>query len=360
MNKILFIILLFFPFFPAVSQEQKELNTRDIYVTFDKIKHIVLPSQVSDISFGREDYIYAERIEEAPQIVRLTTQEESFQGTTNLIIVCTDGSVHTFQISYLPEGMEDHENIIYADAGKYQRSAYNVIVNCNYETTMFFPEDIIYCKQGNEALFGVEYYNNKLKVFTNTDTFSQSNLFVVDKDLNTYEITFNEGTATSYTYNFDNGRKYTAHIDVNSVEMSNQISKIRVKKRNIFSVGVIKNKFEMSVANLYVHKDFMFFAFDIKNFSNIDYDIDFIKCFQRDMKKSKNTIQQELEVSPVYQRDFTRKIEGNTTNRFILVFNKFTIPDDKVFEVEMFEKGGGRHMKLTILNEYILSAENLY
>ena len=32
---------------------------------------------------------------------------------------------------------------------------------------------------------------------------------------------------------------------------------------------------------------------------------------------------------------------------------------DKVFEIEMFERGGGRHMKLSILNEYILSAELL-
>lgn len=360
MNKLLIFILLFVSALPVISQEHKEMNARDIYVTFDKIKHIVLPSQVSDISFGREDFIYAERVDQAPNIVRLTAQEESFVGTTNLIITCTDGSVHTFRVSYLPDGFKDVDHIIYADAGKYQRSTYNVIVNCNYETTMFFPEDIIYCKQGNEALFGVEYYNNKLKVYTNTDSFSQSNLFVVDKDLNTYEITLNEGLASSYTYNFDNGRKYTAHIDVNSVEMTNHISRIRIKKRNIFSVGVIKNKFEMSMANLYVHKDFMFFAFDIKNFSNIDYDIDFIKCFQRDMKKSKNTIQQELEITPVYQRDFTRKISGNTTNRFILVFNKFTIPDDKIFEIEMFEKGGGRHMTLTILNEYILSAENLY
>lgn len=103
----------------------------------------------------------------------------------------------------------------------------------------------------------------------------------------------------------------------------------------------------------------MYFVFDIKNFSNIDYDVDFIKCFLRDMKKVKNSIQQEVPYDPVYQKDFERKILGKSKNRFVLAFHKFTVPDDKMFEIEMFEKGGGRHMKLTVLNEYILRAELL-
>ena len=41
-------------------------------------------------------------------------------------------------------------------------------------------------------------------------------------------------------------------------------------------------------------------------------------------------------------------------------FDKFTIPDDKVFEIEIYERNGGRHIKLAVLNEYILSAEPLY
>ena len=159
---------------------------------------------------------------------------------------------------------------------------------------MFFPADVLYLKQGNEEVFGVEYYNNMVKVGTTFDAFEPSNLFVIDKDLNTYEITLFKDNALTYSYNFDDGRKYIAHIDVNSIEMDNLINKLHYKKRNIFSLGVIKNKFEMSLANLYVKDDFMFFVFDIKNFSNIDYDVDFIKCFLRDQKKVKNSIQQEV------------------------------------------------------------------
>ena len=73
----------------------------------------------------------------------------------------------------------------------------------------------------------------------------------------------------------------------------------------------------------------------------------------------KNAIQQEVQYDPVQEKDFTKRIFGKSSNHFVLAFNKFTIPDDKVFEIEMFEKGGGRHMRLSIQNEYILSAELL-
>lgn len=359
MKELLYTLIMLCIPFSVFSQEKKELESQIIYVSFDKTKHIVLPAQVSDISYGREDYVRVERVENVPNVVRITAQEEEFSGTTNLVIVSTDGNVYSYKIAYLLSGMTDHcGNIIYA--GDANRSkCYDVIVNNSNTTEMFFPADILYLKQGNEEVFGVEYYNNIVKLGTTFDAFDPSNLFVVDKDMNTYEITLFRDYANTYSYNFDDGRKYIAHIDVNSIEMDNLINRLHYKKRNIFSVGVIKNKFEMSLANLYVKDDFMFFVFDIKNFSNIDYDVDFVKCFLRDMKKAKNSIQQEIQYDPVQQQDFAKKIVGKSQNRFVLAFRKFTIPDDKIFEIEMFEKGGGRHMKLSVLNEYILSAELL-
>lgn len=342
----------------ASAQEKKEIEANSINISFDKTTHIVLPTQVSDISFNREDLILVERVDNVPNIVRITAQEENFSETTNLVIVCVDGRVYSYKIGYSNSETNDSGNIIYADRENTSRY-YNVAINSDNITEMFFPTDVLYLRQGNEEVFGVEYYNNMVKVGTTFDKFAPSNLFVVDKDCNTYEITLTKDYALSYSYNFDDGRKYIANVDVNSDKMHNLISKLRTKKRNIFSVGLIKDKFEISLANLYVNGDFMFFVFDIRNFSNIDYDIDFLRCLLRDMKKSKNAIQQEVQYDPVDQQDFQKKILGKSQNRFVLAFKKFTIPDDKVFEIEMFEKGGGRHLKLSIQNEYILSAELL-
>lgn len=341
------------------AQEQKTIASETIYVTFDKTKHIVLPSQVSNIRFGREDFIVAERVESVPNIVRITAQEEKFSGNTNLAIICDDGSVYSYDVRYLPQGREDLKgNIIYA-SGNDRSRLYDVCVNMSNSTQMFFPTDIIYCKQGNEEAFGIEYYNNMLTVGTTFENFPTSNLFVVDKEKNCYEITLRNDNATSYVYYFDDGRRFIAHVDVNSIEMDNLIRQLHEKKRNIFSVGTINNRFEMSLANLYVYDEYIFFAFDIKNFSNIDYDVDFLQCYLRDEKKSKKTVQQDVPYEPVDQKDFSKRIKGKSENRFVLAFNKFTIPDDKLFVIEMFEKNGGRHMQLSIENSYILAAENL-
>lgn len=360
-EKIILLCLAFIPFL-AIAQEgkpqQRMIDREHIYVTFDKIKHLVFPAQVSDVNIGRDDLIFAERVEAASHIVRLSAQEEKFQGESNLTVILMDGSVFTYLVSYLPEGLNDPLPNVY-ETGPDGHHDYTALVNENHIAEMFFPADILYCRQGNEDSYDIEYYNNIMKVYTGFNAVENSNLFVVDKNLDTYHIIIRKGETTTHTYNYDNERKYIAHIDVNSIEMANCLNKLRMKKRNIFSVGTIQNKFEMSLANMYVHEDFMFFVFDLKNFSHIDYDVEFLKCFMRDMKKMKNAVQQEIIIEPIYQKDFSQKIKGKSDNRFVLGFNKFTIPDDKKFEIELYEKGGGRHMKLTILNEYILSAEPL-
>lgn len=59
-------------------------------------------------------------------------------------------------------------------------------------------------------------------------------------------------------------------------------------------------------------------------------------------------------------KGFETKIKGKSANRLVLGFNKFTIPDKKIFEIELYEKGGGRHMKLAVENKYIIRAEPLF
>ena len=113
MKTLLYILLLIMPLFVS-AQEKKNLDSPLIYVSFDKVKHIVLPAQVSDISYGREDFIKVERVEAVPNIVCITAQEEGFLGHTNLVIVCIDGSVHSFRIAYIPADYNDDcDNIIY-------------------------------------------------------------------------------------------------------------------------------------------------------------------------------------------------------------------------------------------------------
>ncbi|MCY6361520.1 DUF4138 domain-containing protein [Bacteroides thetaiotaomicron] len=261
-----YIYLLFYCFvcsLPLFAQEngtprKQAISQKDIFISFDCVKHLVFPVQVSDIAIGEQELVMASRVEEAPHIVRLSAQAEGFTEETNLTVVCIDGSVYTYHIRYLPEGGTDSYPNIYEDNGKWQHHDYQAEVSDLHLAEFFFPEDIAYGTPGNEVSFTLAAYNNQLKVSTAKDAVAYSNLFVVDKAMNTYHITIKRGNTSVFTYNFDDQRKYTAHVDVNSEEMERCIQELRTKKRNIYSLGVIENKFELSMANLYVHEDFMF------------------------------------------------------------------------------------------------------
>lgn len=123
-----YIYLLFYCFvcsLPLFAQEngtprKQAISQKDIFISFDCVKHLVFPVQVSDIAIGEQELVMASRVEEAPHIVRLSAQAEGFTEETNLTVVCIDGSVYTYHIRYLPEGGTDSYPNIYEDNGKWQ------------------------------------------------------------------------------------------------------------------------------------------------------------------------------------------------------------------------------------------------
>ena len=154
-----YIYLLFYCFvcsLPLFAQEngtprQQAISQKDIFISFDCVKHLVFPVQVSDIAIGEQELVMASRVEEAPHIVRLSAQAEGFTEETNLTVVCIDGSVYTYHIRYLPEGGTDSYPNIYEDNEKWQHHDYQAEVSDLHLAEFFFPEDIAYGTPGNEA-----------------------------------------------------------------------------------------------------------------------------------------------------------------------------------------------------------------
>ena len=50
-------------------------------------------------------------------------------------------------------------------------------------------------------------------------------------------------------------------------------------------------------------------------------------------------------------------IAGKSTVRTVYALPKFTIPDDKLLLVELYEKNGGRHQVIRVENSDIVNAE---
>lgn len=110
------------------------------------------------------------------------------------------------------------------------------------------------------------------------------------------------------------------------------------------------------LSGIFIHDDIMLLRLKIANETNINYDIDQLRLYIRDQKKSKRTATQEIEILPVLVQNNISKIAAQSDSTIVFVVPKFTIPDKKYLAVQLMEKNGGRHMELHVKNKKIIKA----
>lgn len=98
---------------------------------------------------------------------------------------------------------------------------------------------------------------------------------------------------------------------------------------------------------IYVHSDLLYFHTEIKNQSNVPFDVDYITFKVVDKKVAKRTAIQEQVLLPVRAYNYVVRVAGKKTEQTVFCLPKFTILDDKELVVEMNEKEGGRHQSLS-------------
>lgn len=117
-----------------------------------------------------------------------------------------------------------------------------------------------------------------------------------------------------------------------------------------------------ALQGIYIKDDVSMFYLAISNNSQIDYDIDFIKCYITNRKNLKKQTMQIDDITPLFeyvQNEKKHFIPANSTYHTVLFFKRFTIPDKHNLFFEIFEKNGGRHLQFIITNRDLLSAKVL-
>ncbi len=107
---------------------------------------------------------------------------------------------------------------------------------------------------------------------------------------------------------------------------------------------------------LNTHNGLLYFHTQIRNRSNVPYEVDFVTFKIVDKKVMKRTAIQEQVIFPLRAYDYVTTVAGKKDGRTVFVLDKFTIPSDKVLVVEMHEKSGGRHQTFTVESEDIVRA----
>ena len=127
-------------------------------------------------------------------------------------------------------------------------------------------------------------------------------------------------------------------------------------KREIRHIGSKRFGIQYLLKGLYVHNDLLYFHTQIRNSSNVPFDVDFITFKIVDKEVVKRTAVQEQVIYPLRAHNYVTRVGGKQSQCTVFTTEKFTIPDDKKLIIEMHEKNGGRHQSFTVENEDLVRA----
>ena len=240
---------------------------------------------------------------------------------------------------------------------------FHVAVAFSKTTNIIFPYSIVSVDIGSRDVLaqkakGVE---NILQIKAAKESFPQTNISIVTADgkLISFLVDYAEQPSVLNLSLTSALRQNTIAIPsetINQERMEHYASIASVSKEKIRGIKDKAFGIRFRLNGLFIHDDIMLLRFNISNQTNINYDIDQLRLYIRDQKRSKRTATQEIEILPVLVQDNTSKVAGQSDNTIVFVVPKFTIPDKKYLVVELMEKNGGRHLELHVKNKKIVKA----
>lgn len=228
----------------------------------------------------------------------------------------------------------------------------NLEIATDKTTTLIFPYPIRHVDRGTKDVLvqPVQEAGNILLVKAASKNFPQTNLSIVTDDGSVYSILVCYGESSTWIYRFPVQLKASVSTYANSI-LDNPKTMIGVK--------VASGNMIARVIGIYIKEEVIYYQLALQNVSPIDYDINFLRFYIRDKKKSKRTAVQESEIIPLYVAGNTSTVKANTHNSIVVALNKFTIPDAKYLAIEIGEKDGGRNLFMKVNNHKIIKAISL-
>ena len=127
--------------------------------------------------------------------------------------------------------------------------------------------------------------------------------------------------------------------------------------REIKHIGSKRFGIQYTLKGIYTHNGLLYFHLQLKNSSNVPFDVDYITFKIVDKKVAKRTAIQEQVILPLRAHNNLTLVGGKKAERMVFTLPKFTIPDDKQLIIELNEKEGGRHQSFTVENADLVRAK---
>lgn len=241
---------------------------------------------------------------------------------------------------------------------------YHLTITYYKTTNLIFPFAITSVDRGSRDVLAqkAKGAQNILQVKAGRENFPETNLTIVTSDGKLYSFILNYSNNPSLlNISFSQGSNSEQAIQPgsNEAEIQSNAEKIAGEKRKLHGIRDSKYAMAFRVNGIYIKDEVVFYQLEIKNHSNINYDIDMLRFYIKDDQKLKHTAIQETELQPLFIYGDTSVIKGHTKNLLVVALPKFTIADQKSLIIELMEKNGGRHLHLRIRNRRIVKAKLL-
>ena len=130
-------------------------------------------------------------------------------------------------------------------------------------------------------------------------------------------------------------------------------------RREIRHLGCKRFGVQFLLKSVHSHNGLFYFHMETRNRSNVAFRTDFIRFKIVDKKVPKRTAIQERVIDPVRSYNEVLVTEGKSDVRTVYAVPQFTIPDDKLLVIELFEKDGGRHQTIRVENADLVAAKQI-
>jgi conjugative transposon TraN protein len=223
-----------------------------------------------------------------------------------------------------------------------------------YKTvSLVFPSPIVNVDRGTEQVFIQRSAENILKVKAAADSFPESNLTVITADGKLYPliVQYDADPVRLAWYFGDTGSTKAIH------PLSAICEKVLKLKYGPPAMKFSSGKVSLQMARWFISGDKLYCKLKFSNRSRIGYDVEQFQLYIRDNVVARRTASQEIIQQPVYVHGDTGTIKAGSSRIWIIVLNKFTIPDDKHFAIEVLEKNGGRHLYLRSFEKQLMNAK---
>lgn len=249
---------------------------------------------------------------------------------------------------------------------------YKMQVTYNKTSHLLFPSPIRYVDLGSDLLVAnkAEPVGNVLRIKSAVRDFEEeTNFSVITEDGKFYSFdVFYSSYPDALSYDLlkmqrSHERRYIADVLFEDLRgSSSSLTELIMENLYEKSTKTIKHissrsyGIQFSVRALHVNDSKFFFTLEVKNSSNVAYDIDLVNFKIIDKKNLKRTVVQEKLLEPIRVYFPTMTASHHSDILGVYLLDQFTLLKDQVLEIEILEKNGGRHQKVQLDNKDLMQA----